>query len=99
MSVRHQLRELLQALASALSQALMQAADDYPAWISYTWQDHKTDIDELWQEIFDKLQDRLVAESVNNQIVKMVAAFDRGHTEVRRSMARRLCQLPIEVLR
>lgn len=95
MSVKKQLIELSEEMTLITSYA----PDEYPGRLKMTLDTHKADIQELWGKIFPALKDREKADSVNNQLSAMFAAFGAGNKKLGRKIAWDLWNLPVRNLR
>ena len=95
MSVKKQLIELSEEITLITSYA----PDDYPERLRMTIDTHREDIQQLWKKILPMLKNREKADSVDNQLSAMFAAFAVGNRNLGRKIAWDLWNLPIRDLK
>ncbi len=82
------LRRLWEEFMGSISTATTDPPDDYPDWLPLTWEQHKSDLREMWEGIRPRLKHDLdKAETLDRQLTAMIAAYDAGNKEFGRKIA------------
>ena len=94
------IRKLLDELSGSITLAASYPPDEYPEYLSLTYQVHKEDIQELWGQIRTKLKrDVEKIAAIDNRLAQMFTAFENGEKVLGRKIAWDLWNLPIRDLR
>jgi len=94
------LRKLLEDLSGSITLATTYPPDEYPEYLSLTYEIHKADIQELWEQVRSRLKrDFDKIDGVDRQLTAMFAAFEMGNKKLGRKIAWDLWNLPIRDLR
>ena len=94
------LRRLLNDLSGSITLATTYPPDEYPEDLPLTYEKHKADIKQLWEDIRPRLkQDVGKIEVLDRQFDAMFAAFDVGNKKRGREVAWDLWNFPIRDLK
>lgn len=73
------LQKLWEELMGSVSAATTMPPDGYPDWLPLTWEQHKSDLREMWGAIQPRLKHDLdKAEMLDRQLTAMIEAYDVG---------------------
>ena len=94
------LRKLLDDLSGSITLATTYPPDEYPEYLPLTYESHKIDIEELWEQVRPRLKRDLdKIDAIDRQLAAMFAAFEIGNKKLGRKIAWDLWNLPIRDLR
>ena len=72
----------------SISSATTMPPDGYPDWLPLTWDEHKSDLRDMWGGIRPRLKHDLdKAEMLDRQLTAMIEAYDAGNKKLGRKIA------------